>query len=347
MRRPKIREVFGGVHIPWLINSVRLASRELVVYFLLALVFLLGASLPSTINAVAGKPDTLAELVSAFSASFSQSKPVEFFVWFAAFFDLRGLLTATALVIFVRIFQHSIDYSDWHTPWAQAHLDRVSAPLGFPGPRDFPCMIVGIGGSGKSTLAQTLERTFLSRRRIKIRSGGDIGEERETVSRGAEGQGVGGRLKPYSVTWAPGRYKIGRLAEAYDLPGQITEDWSSAFIDLTNCAHGRARRVVILHVVSNGFNANIQKFKPSEPPERKEFDYAEWVSCGKILVLPKDGAGKPPSDGKDPEATQEYLYQILLTQTHFGFPSSSNADSLSANEGGRHGTTGDCFAGRF
>ncbi len=229
----------------------------------------------------------LNELSGLFS-SLKESDNVERIV------SIDFLFVVSAYVL-IRTVQHLVDRRSWHTPWSTAHASRAAAPLGFAKERDFPCMIIGVGGSGKSTLAGILEQTYLKRRLFRIRTGGDIGEERETISRGAGESGIGGEILPYSVTWAPARYRVGRMADVYDLPGQLVDDWIEAFSQMAALENRRSpRRMAIVHVVSNGYNANIRKFKPYkvEDADKAGVDLQKDVNCGRIPYSEENGRPK-------------------------------------------------------
>lgn len=212
-------------------------------------------------------------------------------------FEASSTLPIVVMAYFlVRTIQHLVDRKSWHVPWSTAHWSRAGARLGFGRERDFPCIVIGVGGSGKSTLAAILEQTYLSRRLIKFSRGGDVGEERETISRGAGESGIGGEILPYTVSWAPARYRVGRMADVYDLPGQIVDDWVDAFAQMS-ASHDRKspRRFAIFHVVSNGFNANIRKFKPDKVEKNDNktgSDFRAYVDCGKIPYYEEQG-GNP------------------------------------------------------
>lgn len=164
-------------------------------------------------------------------------------------------LAVVAAYFFARFGQHILDWRDWQTPWAHAHMDRVRAKFGHAGAQDFPILILGRGGSGKSTLAQILEHDFLRRQIFKPSGFQDQGGDERLVVRSTAGA-VGGSVRKYDITWRPDLYKVGRLAEAYDMPGQILDDWERAIKEMKNC-----RRVAIINVVTCGYNATIRKFK--------------------------------------------------------------------------------------
>ncbi|MEZ5920519.1 MAG: hypothetical protein R3C60_04115 [Parvularculaceae bacterium] len=154
-----------------------------------------------------------------------------------------------------RAGQHILDWREWHTTWAHTHGDRAN---GFwrkkVGAQDYPCLILGRGGSGKSTLAEIMEHDYLRRQIFRPSGFKDEGGDENLVAR-TEGA-VGGDVRRYNVTWRPGLYKVGRLAEAYDMPGQITTDWEEAIKEVSEC-----RRVAIFNVVTFGFNSTLRKFE--------------------------------------------------------------------------------------
>ncbi|MEM6414284.1 MAG: hypothetical protein AAF720_06455 [Pseudomonadota bacterium] len=165
---------------------------------------------------------------------------------------LRNWLVKSAFSIFFvfllfRIGQHVFDLRDWHKPWSYAHLDRFIHSFCHLGAKGFPCLIVGGGGSGKSTLAAILEKEFLRRQIFRPSGFIDEGGEQRLVTRVAGGDSIANEIRDYKVTWRPERYKVGRLADAYDLPGQIKQDWAAAIEKVSN-----RRRVAIINVVTGG-----------------------------------------------------------------------------------------------
>lgn len=161
--------------------------------------------------------------------------------------------------------QHVLDWREWHTPFADAEQNRFVPLAKRPPNNDYPCLIVGRGGSGKSTLAQVMENEYLRRKLFKPRGFQDLGSEDELVAR--SGASIGGDVRQYQVSWRPDMYRVGRLAEAYDMPGQITKDWEHAIADVQDC-----RRVAIFNVVTYGCNNYIRKFNIKSPNDGCDAD---------------------------------------------------------------------------
>ncbi|MGF1543198.1 MAG: hypothetical protein ACFB00_01600 [Parvularculaceae bacterium] len=202
------------------------------------------------------------------------------------------------------LLQHIVDKRGWHKSWRGANFDRFSLNLSRPhGALDFPILVFGVGGAGKTTLAGIMETEFLRRRIIKPRGLSEFDSEESLVVR--NDGGLGGSVRNYEITWRPELYKVGRLAEAYDMPGQIIGDWESAL-----SASAASRRVAIFNVLTNGYSASLRKFNAVERPagEISDDDLRRLVREEKLLLQPRED-GVNAIDERYLEQYREHIFE--------------------------------------
>lgn len=290
-RRFGLLGVWGAVigptfgHLIWLFNWVRINLRILLLFVFAAFVFTITfTAVDLLIEYGFSNLHKFKELLLCSRTSLLDDSSIfpllgKFFSGVAHSLHQTPIYGIAITYFIARFVQHVFDWRGWHATWFTEHWDRFRAKLGYPGRCDFPVLILGRGGSGKSTLAKILQYGFVRRQIFRPAGFQYEGNDESVVVRDPKND-IGGPVGKYNVTWRPDLYKVGRLAAAYDMPGQIVDDWIKA-IKLVN----DRRRVAIIYPVTNGYNATIRKFELEQCNPKNPSEFIIDPKYGKIYGI--------------------------------------------------------------